>query len=458
MIETRTRVCSLPGTARKEERMKSWVLFLLGLFSITVWSACSRNGPGGLQDISAQDEEQEQSVENPAPIPAEPGATYYVRPDGGDEAQCTGLADAAYPGSGADQPCAWDHPFRALPPGGPARIGGGATLIIGTGDYRMGLGAPGAGDGEACSSDYPWDCYMTAVPSGPDAEHPSRILGAGWDLECSQPPELWGAERSGRVLNLAGSANVEIACLEVTDHAGCAEDHTGGLACERDHYPYGDWASTGLYAEDSANVTLRGVDIHGLALHGMWAGRLTDWTLENVRLAGNGWVGWDGDIDGDDSNAGTLTFRHWTVEWNGCVETYPGQQPAGCWAQTAGGYGDGIGTGSTGGDWLIEDSAFLHNTSDGLDLLYHDLGGTITLRRVLAEGNAGNPVKVTGQAVIENSVLIANCAFFEGQPFTYNVDACRAMGNALELSFTGGEPVRLVNNTLYGQGDGLLGA
>ena len=31
------------------------------------------------------------------------------------------------------------------------------------------------------------------------------------------------------------------------------------------------------------------------------------------------------------------------------------------------------------GDWIIEDSAFLHNTSDGLDLLYHDLGGTIIL-------------------------------------------------------------------------------
>ena len=47
--------------------------------------------------------------------PADP-TTYYIRPDGGDYAQCTGLADAPYPGNGADQPCAWDHPFRALPP------------------------------------------------------------------------------------------------------------------------------------------------------------------------------------------------------------------------------------------------------------------------------------------------------------------------------------------------------
>jgi len=195
-----------------------------------------------------------------------------------------------------------------------------------------------------------------------------------------------------------------------------------------------------------------------MAVHGMWAGRLTDWTLENVRMAGNGWVGWDGDIAGDDNNSGALTFRRWVVEWNGCAESYPGEEPGGCWAQTAGGYGDGVGTGSTGGDWIIEDSTFSHNTSDGLDLLYHDRGGSLTLRRVRAEGNAGNPIKITGAALIENSVLVANCAFFEGQPFTHHVDPCRALGNALEISFTGGEEVRLFGNTLHGQGDGLVGA
>ena len=84
------------------------------------------------------------------------------------------------------------------------------------------------------------------------------------------------------------------------------------------------------------------------------------------------------------ANAGTLTFRHWTVEWNGCGETYPGGEPTGCWAQEAGGYGDGVGTGETGGDWIIEDSAFLHNTSDGLDLLYHSLGGQRSRSRACA--------------------------------------------------------------------------
>ncbi len=380
-------------------------------------------------------------------------STYYVRTDGGSPAQCTGLVDAAYPGGGSGQPCAWDHPFRALPPDGSPRVSGGDTLVIGAGSYRMGYLAPGD---DNCSADYPWDCHMPPIPSGPDPAHPTRILGAGWDTGCANPPELWGAERAGVILDLTDASNVEIGCLEITDHSACVEDHTGGLACERDSYPYGDWAADGLYAEDSTDVHLHDLDIHGLATAGVRAGRLTDWTVEDVRVAGNGWVGWDGDIGDDSSNSGTLIFRRWTVEWNGCGETYPGGQPTGCWAQTAGGYGDGVGTAATGGDWIIEDSTFSHNTSDGLDLLYHSEGGHIILDRVRAEGNAGNPVKITGQTTITNSVLLGSCAYFEGRSFTYHVDNCRAGGNTLEVIYTGGERVSIVNSTFYGQGDGLL--
>ncbi|MCX6356804.1 MAG: hypothetical protein NT045_02840, partial [Candidatus Aureabacteria bacterium] len=98
------------------------------------------------------------------------------------------------------------------------------------------------------------------------------------------------------------------------------------------------------------------------------------------------------------------------------------------------------------------------NTSDGLDLLYHTLGGSVTLTRVRAEANAGNQIKVAGTATITNCVLVGNCAFFDGQSFTFNVDNCRAMGNTLELSYTGGDDVVIANSTFYGQGDGLVGA
>ncbi|MGD2206904.1 MAG: hypothetical protein PVH17_09005, partial [Anaerolineae bacterium] len=430
----------------------------VALVLIWVWAACAPPLEGG--DTPAPDP---RSPESPTlrSSPADSPTTYYIRPDGGSAEQCTGLADAPYPGSEATQDCAWDHPFRAFEPSGEpgvpgtVRIVGGDVLVVAGGSYRMGYGAPGA---ENCSPDYPWDCHMPPVPSGPDATHPTRILGAGWDSGCSSPPELWGSERPWYILNLEGSDNIEIVCLEVTDHAGCVEDHSGGLACQRDAAPFGDWAPVGLYAADAENVTLRHLDIHGLANTGVHAGRLADWTVEDVRIAGNGWAGWDGDIEGDDANTGVLLFRRWMVEWNGCAETYPDGQPTGCWAQSAGGYGDGVGTGPTGGEWIIEDSAFLHNTSDGLDLLYHSLGGRVVLDRVRAEGNAGNQVKITGQTTITNSVLVGNCAFFEGQPFTYHVDHCRALGNTLEVVYTGGEQSTIINSTFYGQGDGLVGA
>jgi len=426
---------------------------LVGLVALAIcWHAC----------LPARESLPPESAEQASPSAStrlrNGGNTYYVRPDGGSADQCTGLADAPYPGSGTDQPCAWDHPFRALPPDGTPRISGSDTLVIASGSYMMGYGAPGA---DLCSSDYPWGCYMPAIPSGPDPDHPTRILGAGCEEGCPDPPELWGTERPEMIVNLTDASNVEIACLEITDHSDCVESHAHGmggsdLTCKRDTYPFGPWADVGIYGEDSAHVTLRHLNIHGLASTGVWAGRLTDWTVEDVRIAGNGWAGWDGDIDGDDSNAGTMLFRRWTVEWNGCAETYPGGEPTGCWAQTAGGYGDGVGTGATGGDWIIEDSRFLHNTSDGLDLLYHSLGGIVVLNRVRAEGNAGNQAKISGQAIITNSVLVGNCAFFEGKPFTYNVDNCRALGNALELTYTGGEHSSIVNTTIYGQGDGLV--
>lgn len=380
-------------------------------------------------------------------------ATYYVRPDGGSADQCNGLADTPYTASGTGQACAWDHPFRALPPGGPPRIAGGDTLIIAAGSYMMGLGAPGA---DNCSADYPWDCVMATVPSGPDAAHPTRILGAGWDSGCTQPPELWGTERASQIIDLTATSFAEVACLELTDHAGCVEFHSGAIPCPREDYPFGDWAVRGIYAEDSSGVHLAHLDIHGLASTGIQAGRLTNWTVEDVRIAGNGWVGWDGDIEGDDSDSGTMTFRRLTVEWNGCGETYPEGQPTGCWAQSAGGYGDGLGTGETRGDWLFEDSAFLHNTSDGLDLLYARAGSTITIRRTRAEGNAGNQIKTNGPALIENSLAIGNCGFFAGKSFTHGVDDCRALGNTLSLTLRASDLVTVTNSTVTGEGDCLV--
>ena len=381
--------------------------------------------------------------------------SYYIRADGGDAAQCTGKADAAYSGSGTNQACAWKHPFIAFPPGGSARIAGGDTVNIKSGSYMMGLGAPGAA---MCHQSWSWDCFMSAIPSGPSSTQPTRIVGVG-----SPAPELWGTERAGMVLNLQGSSNVEVSNLEITDHESCIDNHCHGgacsgevLKCKRDSAPYGKWAGTGISARDSKNVKLTDINVHGMANRGVYAGRLTDWTMTRLTIRGNGWAGWDGDIPEDDTNAGQIIFRELELSWNGCGEKYPGGEPFGCWGQTAGGYGDGLGTGATAGHWIIEDSLIHHNTSDGLDLLYMKEGGKVTIRLTWAEGNAGNQLKTKGDTLIENSVVIGNCSYFENHGNMHEGDNCRALGNALSVGLHTTSKAQIVNNTITSEGDCMI--
>jgi hypothetical protein len=437
---------------------RSTAIPFIAISMILGLTACLRRTPTDMNEPPAQSEITPVQV---SPHPA--GATFYIRPDGGSIAQCTGLVDMPYPGTGVNQPCAWDHPFEALPPDGSPRIISGDTLIIRAGSYRMGYGSPGA---ENCDYEASYDCIMQPIPSGADPDHPTRILGAGWDTGCADPPELWGTGRPWHILNMTGSSNVALSCLEITDHSSCIEDHlspTGGseYTCQRDAPPFGNWASIGIYAEDSANVHLENLNIHGLANTGIQAGRLTNWTVENVRLVGNGWAGWNGDLVGNSSNSenhGTLIFRNWTVEWNGCGETYPDEEYLACWGQEAGGYGDGAAFGgTTGGHYIIEDSKFLHNTSDGLDMLYTRLPDTvIEIRRTIAGGNAGNQIKTTGAVAIENSIIVSNCGFFHDMPFWNNDDDCRAGGDALAFALQPGGQACLINSTVTGQGGCLV--
>lgn len=384
--------------------------------------------------------------------------TFYVRGDGGDASQCTGRVDAAYSGSGQAQACAWKHPALALPTSDVARIAGGDTLIIGAGNYMIGWGAPDAASSR-CASSYPWDCFLAAVPSGPSANAPTRILGRGYDNACPAPPQLWGTERVHKVLNLDGSSNVEIGCLEITDHSDCVEFHSDSASrCERDSAPYGAWASAGLTASASSHVWLHDLNIHGLANVGVYAGGLDNWTVERVRIAANGWVGWNGDIGSGSSNSGPIVLSHVEIAWNGCGERWQTGVIHACWAQQAGGYGDGLGTASTGGQWLVEDSYIHHNTSDGLDLLYLDGAPTtsVVVRRVRAEGNAGNQIKTRGAALIENSIVDGNCAYFLGRDAMTADDQCRAFGNTLSIGLVAGQTATIRHNTITGEGDCLL--
>jgi hypothetical protein len=385
-------------------------------------------------------------------------ATFHVRVDGGDATQCTGRADARYSGSGTGQACAWKHPYYALPTSGSRRIAGGDTLIIGPGDYMIGWGAPGSSGGR-CSTGARYNCYLAAVPSGLSATARTRILGKNDVRGQCIKPKFWGTERVGKIINLEGSSYVEVGCLEITDRSDCVEAHSNAAArCKSSAVPYGQWGSVGVSANNSRNVLLHDLNIHGLAHTGIRAGGLVDWELVRVNINGNGWVGWDGDIGAGSSNSGRIVMRRMEIAWNGCGQRWQTGTYWACWAQQSGGYGDGLGTATTAGQWFIEDSHIHHNTSDGIDLLYLDGAPTssVMLRRVHAYANAGNQLKTRGNATIENSVVVGQCSWFNGRDFMVSGDHCRALGNALSITLGASHVANIRHNTITGEGDCLI--
>lgn len=399
--------------------------------------------------------------------------TYYVRSDGGTAAQCTGKADAPYSGNGSGRACAWAHPFIALPPSSPEhrlapRIAGGDTLVIGPGSYMMGVGATPEGSPEmsACFGGYATDCRMQPLPPGPDAQHKTRLLGAGWDEGCKKPPTLWGTRGEYVIVDLARSSNSVVGCLELTDRSACIQNHcrldncTGG-AQQIDRCPdnEGTWARTGLMATDAENVELFDLNIHGLS-QGVHAGRIKDWNVERVRLWANSFAGWNADVSNDGTasanNAGTLRFRQLEIAWSGCSERYPSGEIYGCWGQQEGGYGDGFSTGRSGGRWIFEDSHIHHNTQDGLDLLYLDASGSVVMRRVRAEANAGNQLKASGDVTIVDSVVDGNCAAFRGVGNMQEGDQCRADGGAIAIALMDGKRSTVERTQVSGEGGCLI--
>lgn len=413
--------------------------------------------------------------------------TYYVRTDGGTATQCTGLANAAYPGSGTAQSCAWVNWQCAVPPGyyqgdgtPSPRIASGDTVVIATGTYTMGYGTPCA---DTCSSGYTYACVL-------DTAHghflPNNITITGNQSGvCTSMPTLVGSGYQQDIIDVANSSGVTLSCLELTEHSQCAdwnEQDYGPVAVNGvavcvwtdgsgvKHYAadYSASAQDGLEAFNAPatsnlhtnNLILTQVRIHGFTHDGFHVGGLTGTTvLDHVEIAGNAEAGWDGDIghDGSSSNTGTILIKNSGIDWNGCAEAYPYTGwPAHCISQQQGGYGDGLGTYQTAGNWRVINSHFMHNTSDGLDLLYARGASTVFVDRVTSEFNISQQVKAAGNSTIQNSVINGFCSGFNGLGIV-DGERCRASGNAVEVDPTGsGQTITLLNNTITGNGDCLI--
>ena len=401
--------------------------------------------------------------------------TWYVRTDGGDLTQCNGLVDQSYSGSGTNQPCAYNHLFQLLKPNGLGALGGtsvlhsGDTVIISPGSYMMGIGAPNTSQ---CNTAWAYGCTFPPIPSGIGPNRPTRIFGKNWDNKTTSKPELWGFGRADQIINLSNSNYIDIRYIELTDHSSCIYNSPDPIKKCDDSSPYDKpHARTGIYASDSTSVYLKDISIHGLSIGGIRAGKISDWLIEGVHIRGNGFYGWNGDIGVNKSaNSGTINFLNSRIEYSGCGEKYPSGEIYGCYSQSQGGYGDGLGSHRTGGTWVFDNVEISHNTSDGLDLLYHNGDGKIIIQRSRFEGNAGNAVKVASDTKIENSILVSNCEYFNdnmqaehggwnGYKNISRFDNCRAGGTALVTAgWKPGHFVSLTNSIVIGTSTILIEA
>lgn len=401
-------------------------------------------------------------------------AEFFVRPDGGSWTQCDGSVNGAYSAGITDRKCAVKHLFELLDPQTRTtiRISGGDIINVmnnqdgSRAEYEM--GRHGSYVNGNCNSSWNYGCYMPSVPAGA-AGNPTIIRGEGWNTGCQNPPQLWGSGRATQIFTLSNTQHVQLSCMEITDHSSCisaAGYPDKSLVCDRSSPYTKPFADRGMYMTDSSNITLTDLTISGLN-NGIKAGRLGDVTLERVHLFANNSAGWEGDLadgSGNSSNTGTVTFKDSAITFSGCGLIYnPGQadhgKPHACAKQDIGGYGDGLGTAKTAGNWIFDNVKVMHNNSDGLDLLYHELGGKVTIKNSRIEGNAGNQLKISGNTEIVNNIVMGNCGWNSRQDAALgaNGENCRAGGTALVLQWSNADDTAIVlNNSISSEGDCLL--
>ncbi len=403
-------------------------------------------------------------------LPTTGSSTWYVRLDGGDRKQCTGKVDSPYRGHGASQPCAFKHPQNLFANGEYGNkgwiIAGGDTILIRGGPYRMGFTGPNANDHPGLCPGDPFGCFMPPVPSGTD-NHPTRILGEHY-ADCSARTQLFGGYGLSIVLNVAGSKHVAIECLEVAAHPNCSRlgSESSGIKSCSSSFPLSDYASVGIGTnQETADLTLRNLDIHGFASRGIIGAIGGDVLVDHVRIGFNAGAGWDFDDGKGTRSAPNAIVRasNLVVEWNGCNEEFPirhAHPATSCFDQDHAGYGDGIGTPDTPLNFLCDHCVFRYNTQDGFDLL-HTGGSNIAITNSESYGNMGQQWKLGAMhtVVFRNNVTVHNCsrlsAPMDGVPPGYNTNLslfCRASGDGIAFVTVGDGTYTFQNNTYLGYG------
>jgi hypothetical protein len=438
-----------------------------------------------------------------AAAPAAAGVTWYIRLDGGSNTQCTGTTNAAYAGTGLNQPCAYNHPFQMLTYSGTwtALHGGDTIQFEDQGPYLMGEENQGVGTdwhaqiGTICPTPngFGGDCVLPIFPSG-TASDPTRIVGAN-SGSCHNaahtglvnPTVLegsgWGAFA---VLDFQGTNYVTASCLEITQPDTCTRLGNNGGQCGSTNN-YVSFAGIILEyqtAQGPSNLTLQDIAVVGLSANGILGSYVNTlsadvMTASDIYIIGNGTSGWNGDGGGCGTSCesvGTMNLSYIEVDWNGCVAVkpyntnVPSTQNAytDCYDDNSAGYGDGFVQIAAGNLTLnVVHSHFRWNTQDGFDSLHLSddvtTSPSVHLYDSWSEGNEGQTFKLGAGSASSaiNNVSISNCRVmgtasnFPLNPSGWDAglsDFCRAAGDQWAFQLNNGTAVTLENNTSVGYG------
>lgn len=395
-------------------------------------------------------------------------ASWYVIPGsaiyGTTSTTCNGNTDVSYT-TGNGPNCAVSSLYDILQwtsddgstTRGTQRISGGDTIILDDNGTHWPIGADRTTTPGNCTSAISYGCYFLPIPSGTDSSHPTKIYGKNWNTGCASKAQLYATQGVKRIFDLSASSHVDLECLELTDHSNCMF-RVGTPQCNETYgTDIGVYGRVAIYANVGTDFTFKNIDCHGMGDRCFNISQLTGpgvWDHVNADASAN--AGLDADVGGTTAWSGTFTYNYRKTRFNGCSEAYPRSATfstsdySNCTDQNGGGYGDGDGYNTTGGDFNITNSEWSHNVQDGLDMLYHS-SGNIKIDKSLFEGNDGNQLKFTGQNVeVDNSHLIANCDYFTQTSKIFNTGSwsdCRANGTPISATPLLGGNWKFFNNT-----------
>ncbi len=431
------------------------------------------------------------------------GTTWFVRPDGGTRyssnvtsGQCNGLADAAYPGSGTNQNCAFNDVryLWADNSGVPNAwvISGGDTVIVrgcnalpsqqnaDNPHCRLGwdISSNGNPPNSWCGYGNPsYTCYNPPIPAGSASQH-TRILGQNYaacntggatnpKTYANNLTQLFSGFSLGYALNLTNTSYVDIQCLEITTHNGAC------VTLGTPFYPRGcstsgtvdDYGNSGILTNNAtSNVTFQDVYIHGFTSSGMFGPIGGPIIMTRMFVGFNAFAGWNFD-DGSstpDAPGSSITANYILMEGNGCQEQYPitNDFPAlVCYDTQSEGFGDSwSGQNTTLDTMYCNHCDNLYNTKDGF-IGPHTWVTNLTITNSTSIGNMGQDWKWGGNTVpttvnFTNNRTIGNCNRMSqplpGAPSNYNQylsGFCRAAGNLFGVVVPSGSTWTIGNNT-----------